>query len=51
MRWRRQSVSLDSIGVLPLLQAVSGPVAVAADAVLRALALARGWRIVEGASG
>jgi phosphoserine phosphatase len=51
MRSRRQSVSLDSIGDLPLLQAVSGPVAVAADAALRALALARDWRIVERASG
>jgi phosphoserine phosphatase len=51
MRSRRQSVSLDSIGVLPLLQAVSEPVAVAAEAVLRALALARDWRIVERASG
>jgi len=39
----------DSIGDLPLLQAVSEPVAVAPDAALRRLALARGWRIVERA--
>lgn len=41
----------DSIGDLPLLQAVSEPVAVAPDAALRALALANGWRIVERAGG
>jgi phosphoserine phosphatase len=37
----------DSIGDLPLLQAVSEPVAVAPDAALRAHALAQGWRLIE----
>jgi HAD superfamily hydrolase (TIGR01490 family) len=46
----RSAFYTDSIGDLPLLQAVSEPVAVAPDAALRALALARGWRIVERAA-
>jgi HAD superfamily hydrolase (TIGR01490 family) len=37
----------DTLGDLPLLEAVSHPVAVAPDAALRAHALARGWRVIE----
>lgn len=37
----------DSAGDLPLLDAVSDPVAVRPDAQLRAVAESRGWRIIE----
>lgn len=40
----------DSINDVPLLDKVSDPVAVSPDPRLRALALARGWRILEVAS-
>jgi HAD superfamily hydrolase (TIGR01490 family) len=38
----------DSINDLPLLQAVTQPVAVRPDARLRALAQARGWAVIDG---
>jgi HAD superfamily hydrolase (TIGR01490 family) len=41
----------DSAADLPLLRAVSDPVAVRPDARLRAVAVAAGWQILEGASG
>ena len=39
----------DSANDLPLLQAVSDPVAVSPDARLRAHALAQGWTVIDPA--
>lgn len=43
----RSSFYSDSIRDLPLLDAVSDPVAVRPDAALRAVAAQRGWRVIE----